>query len=381
MNNVTILEIPPSFPKGWDIADKLPGGNTYETLLNSSNVPKVLSDFCLTTEELTQMDIPEREYLIDPFITVRSLNMLYAKRGLGKTWAASQMAISIASGTAFFAYNNVKKGRVLFVDGEMTLYEQKSRFLSLEYGASKDIEILPSELLYREDYPLNFHREEDQQRFIECLYDLKEAGRDFDLIIFDNLSSLLSGKDENDNTEIEGFQNFLIQLRHMGYAVLIIHHAGKSGDQRGTSRREDIMDTIMKLEEPSSDNQIDDDGAHFVFTFTKTRGKTPKPYEVDIRLVTNDAGKLTWAHRDNCHTTRADDVLKFIYDEEPVTQQVIADTLELDKSRISQLIRQLRQSGFLVGTKGLAISLSGKMRLAELWPNEYEAHVQEEIPF
>ena len=38
--------------------------------------------------------------------------------------------------------------------------------------------------------------------------------------------------------------------RRRGMAVLLIHHAGKSGDQRGTSAREDIMDTVISLRRP-----------------------------------------------------------------------------------------------------------------------------------
>ena len=45
-------------------------------------------------------------------------------------------------------------------------------------------------------------------------------------------------------------QAWLLELRRRGMTVLLIHHAGKSGDQRGTSAREDIMDTVISLRRP-----------------------------------------------------------------------------------------------------------------------------------
>ena len=35
------------------------------------------------------------------------------------------------------------------------------------------------------------------------------------------------------------FQEWLLRLRRRGVSVLIVHHAGKGGEQRGKSRRED----------------------------------------------------------------------------------------------------------------------------------------------
>jgi len=36
-------------------------------------------------------------------------------------------------------------------------------------------------------------------------------------------------------------QGWLLVLRRRGISVMVIHHAGKSGLQRGTSRREDVL--------------------------------------------------------------------------------------------------------------------------------------------
>ena len=46
-------------------------------------------------------------------------------------------------------------------------------------------------------------------------------------------------------------------------------HAGKSGDQRGSSAREDILDTVIKLSRPH--DYRPEDGARFKVELTKAR--------------------------------------------------------------------------------------------------------------
>jgi putative DNA primase/helicase len=65
-------------------------------------------------------------------------------------------------------------------------------------------------------------------------------------------------------------QVWALEQRRAGRSVLFFHHAGKDGDQRGTSRREDVMDTVMKLSLPSDDQASE--GARFIVEFTKARG-------------------------------------------------------------------------------------------------------------
>ena len=90
-----------------------------------------------------------------------------------------------------------------------------------------------------------------------------------DLIVLDNISTLCSGKEN----EAEGWgliQSRALQQRRAGRTVLFVHHAGKGGEQRGTSKREDVMDTVVRLSSPS-DYEVEQ-GARFMVSFTKARG-------------------------------------------------------------------------------------------------------------
>jgi hypothetical protein len=144
---------------------------------------------------------------------------------------------------------------------------------------------------------ININRTEDQLRIDQMLDRLDRHGTRPELLILDNLSSLGGGIDENDNSALDGQLRWLTKLRHRGYAVLIIHHAGKSGDQRGASRREDILDTTIKLEELKEEElPADREGATFDMEFTKTRGVTPEPSKIRLSLRTNHTGASDWQY-------------------------------------------------------------------------------------
>lgn len=49
--------------------------------------------------------------------------------------------------------------------------------------------------------------------------------------------------------------------RRAGRSIVLVHHAGKGGAQRGTSKREDVLDTVIALRRPTDYSA--DQGARF----------------------------------------------------------------------------------------------------------------------
>lgn len=81
-------------------------------------------------------------------------------------------------------------------------------------------------------------------------------------------------------------------MRKRGKSILFVHHANKSGHQRGTSKREDALDTVIKLAHPEEYDYSE--GARFEVYFEKTRGfygNDAKPFEA--RLYTEN-NKQQW---------------------------------------------------------------------------------------
>ena len=85
--------------------------------------------------------------------------------------------------------------------------------------------------------------------------------------------------------------------------MLIVHHAGKGGQQRGTSWREDVLDTSISLRRPSDYSPTE--GARFEVHLEKARGvhgDAAKPFEAKLEVHENIA---VWTMRELEDANRA----------------------------------------------------------------------------
>src|SRR5262245_63526293 len=124
-----------------------------------------------------------------------------------------------------------------------------------------------------------------------------------EVIVADNISTLVRSGKEN---EAEGWlpmQSWALRHRRQGRAVILLHHAGKGGAQRGTSKREDVLDTVISLRHPA--DYSPDQGARFEVHFEKTRGfygEDAQPFEA--RYEVRD-GAAVWTGTVICDHERA----------------------------------------------------------------------------
>ena len=116
------------------------------------------------------------------------------------------------------------------------------------------------------------------------------------LLILDNISALFGGE-ENDSSAWQAANEWLLALRRRGVAVLLLHHTGKSGSQRGTSRREDPLDNSIVLSLP--DDYRTGQGCRFLWRFTKHRHLAggAEVEGVEAILTSSPEGRLSWSHQ------------------------------------------------------------------------------------
>jgi putative DNA primase/helicase len=103
------------------------------------------------------------------------------------------------------------------------------------------------------------------------------------LLILDNLSSLCRKGKENEAESWLPVQEWLLNLRKRGISVLMVHHAGKTGAQRGTSKREDLLDTVITMKRPHDYDASQ--GARFEVYYEKSRGffgDDARPFEAQL---------------------------------------------------------------------------------------------------
>jgi hypothetical protein len=387
------VQVPDSLPKKWDLADSVPDDIDIRVLLAGATEANTgLRSHVLTSSALSRLDIQPREFIVEPFLPTASLSMIYAERGIGKTWLTLSLAVAISHGDDFLGFPVSKARHVLYIDGEMALFDLKSRVIALDDSENDHLHLLPSERLFRMDKPLNINAPEDQQRIVEVIETMIAEGNPPELIVFDNLSSLSAGTDENNNSELDKLLTWLVGLRHRNLAVLLVHHAGKSGDQRGASRREDLLDTSIKLSRPKpqkgrkggddDDDEPDEepDGAFFELEFVKTRGIRPKPHKFFMRLVDGENGKLEWLTETGSGATALDKMLKRMALKPPSSQLDLANEMNRSKGLISQNCTKLGDKGFL--GDGLRVTSEGRIYLISIWPElEKEFLKQGELSF
>ena len=194
-------------------------------------------------DNFLERQLPPRQTLLAPWLPMRGLAMIHAPRGIGKTHIALGTAWAVAAGTGFLRWKvpeDVGTHRVLLLDGEMPgvlLQERLSRVVK----ASGEKPPLPEYLrisaadLYRDGLP-DLASPDAQQFYADVIVDA-------DLVIVDNLSTLCRGLKENEADSWTPVQNWLLAQRRANKSVLVIHHGGKSGMQRGP-RKEDVLDTV-----------------------------------------------------------------------------------------------------------------------------------------
>jgi hypothetical protein len=156
-----------------------------------------------------------------------------------------------------------------------------------------------------------------------------------ELIVLDSLSTLCSGAGpENDAESWEVVQAWLLRLRRLGLASLLMHHDGKTGAQRGTSKREDILSQIVQLRRP--EDYHPSQGARFEVNLMKARGvfgAGAEPFEATFAKV--DGSPLwTWQPLSRSNKARARAL-----SEQGTTQRAIAEKLGIGLATVNRYLR------------------------------------------
>lgn len=277
--------------------------------------------------DFLSLEIPPRENILKPFLASQSLTMIHGFRGVGKTHVGISIAIAVSAGGHCFKWLSEKPYNVLYIDGEMPAPVVQERFskqiISVEYQVTPDnLRIITPDL---QEYGMPDLSTLAGQKMIEpYLADIK-------LVIIDNLSTLCRSGKENEGESWLPVQEWGLKLRTKGISVLFIHHSGKNGLQRGTSRREDVLDTVINLRRPA-DYQANE-GARFELHFEKARGlygDDAKPFEA---MLMEKDGKLLWMCKDldQSLTEKVAELLN-----QGLLQNEIAEELKISKGTVSK---------------------------------------------
>lgn len=293
---------------------------------------------CVTLAELLAKDIPIRAPLLSPWLTEQSLSMIYAWRGIGKSWLALSVAYAVASGSDLLGWRVPRKRRVLFVDGELPARVLQGRLAQIVKSFDNVPDADGFQILTPDLQPNGIMPNVSDYGGQEAL-DLYASKAD--LIVIDNLSTLARSGKENEGESWLPVQEWALRHRAQGRAVLFIHHAGKGGQQRGASRREDVLDTVISLKRPADYSPAD--GAVFELHFEKARNLTGDDAQpLDVSLVGGDEGAIRWEFK--AAEAGILDRLEALAKDDATRLEIMAE-LGISRFQLARLVNKANASG------------------------------------
>ena len=286
----------------------------------------------LSACDLNAMDIPKRPALLGSWMREGDIGFVFAARGIGKTWLSLLTGNAVAEGAKLGEWEAGESPRtVLYVDGEMSLADSQFRARAIGITAPH-FRWLHHEHLYAEQEQTLNIAAANCQTAISALLD---AGS---VLILDNLSALCRGIAENDNDAWEAILPWLLSLRRRKVTVIIVHHAGRNGEMRGASRREDAADWILRLRDDTED---DDTREKAIIThFTKCRGCSPKDAP-PLRWTLHIGEQITYT----CKLHSGPDALAALVSGGVTEPSECADMLSVARGTVSKWAKKLQTEG------------------------------------
>ena len=306
----------------------------------------VFKTMCI--HELANYKFKPREPILSPWLNSQDLCMVYAARGIGKTHFAISVAYAVATGTDFLKWKADKPRKVLYLDGELPGVVLQQR-LAMHCPSIK-----PKEGYFKAWTPDLMGLEEDSppmpdlstvdgQKVINAQIEADTA-----FIVIDNLSAWCRTGRENEGESWLPMSTWLSYLRRRGIAVLLVHHAGKNGAQRGTSKKEDLLDISIALDRPKE--YLPEQGAAFTAEFTKARHLKGNEAE-SLEIVLNDVeDKAQWSWR-TVELSTFDRVVTLANEGLKASEIVIE--LDIHKSTVSRHLKKEKSDGLLTDASKL----------------------------
>lgn len=343
--SISIVSPPADVAPGWDLADAVNEGwdakkinihiaqnavQQKDTEPDQAEQPEPVR--ALNLLEFLSMDIKQRGHIVEPVLPEQGLVEIHAPRGMGKTYFLLSLTLAIGAGVDFLGWRIPSPKRVLYLDGEMPAAVMQERLFNLHAGYDRisddydRFKIITPDLLA---VSLNLTKP-------ECQKAIDPHVEYADVIVVDSLATLCRNGKENTAEGWAPMQEYLLSLRRRGKAVIFAHHAGKNGQQRGTSAKEDILDVVLALRRPA--DYQENEGARFNVIFEKSRGvcgAAVNPFE--CQLIANNQGALVWTHRP------LEDVLLMQAAEmqaDGMSIRDIAEELGISKSQVHRLLKK-----------------------------------------
>ena len=311
-----------------------------DTMISVDRPPAKMAPVISDLGDFLRQQLPARELLLAPWLPRQGLAMIHAYRGIGKTHVALGVGYAVASAGSFLGWKAQRPAGVLLLDGEMPGPALQERLAAIvahtEHEAKSPFKIMTPDLQPKGRVAFNLADACDQESLEPYLGDVA-------LIVVDNVATLARTGKTNDAESWLPIQEWALKQRAAGRSVLFIHHSGKSGAQRGTSAKEDVLDTVIGLRRPS--DYEPSQGARFEVHFEKSRGFSGVDADpLEVALVEGSDGGPRWIAKP-LEDSLYDRVIEL--SKEGLLQRDIAEEVQRNKSTVSRMLTRAKAEGRL----------------------------------
>ncbi|MCP4354045.1 MAG: AAA family ATPase [Proteobacteria bacterium] len=288
--------------KNWNGFDSLAGNAQVKNLFKffvESNAEEIPASWkfivtknkhkLICLNDFKRLKLPKRNMLLFPWLPEGSINMIFADRGIGKTFFALSCALALANGDEFLCYKAEEAVPVLYLDGEMQAVAMQGRLKKLSQGKST---VAPLNIYTPDcqdvDYTPDLGTVEGKMQINELIEAVNPK-----VIFIDNISTFDRTGNENEAESWAPIQEWAVQHRKKGRSIVFVHHANKEGKQRGSHKKEDVMDAVIKLKRP--DDYIQGEGSTKILVqYTKARHLSGEMVQDIEATLHGDADSFKW---------------------------------------------------------------------------------------
>lgn len=293
----------------------------------------------LEEHEFMALAFAKRELLLEPWLPRAGLVMLHAPRGQAKTWLSLAVGKAVANGQDLLGWACPSYARVLYVDGELPGASLQDRLSKFRRSPPGTFHVLCRDTFHlRKQQMPDLGEAEGRQELDRIIEQCKP-----DLVILDSISTLVRSGVENEAESWAPVQAWLLKHRWQGRTVLLVHHENKTGRPRGTSKREDVLDTMIGLK--AVDEGDAEDSSVYELSFTKARdffGAAAEPLRIRLTIKED---RVEWTH-ETVKNVRVEKIRELR--QAGLKDAEIAKELGLTKGRISQLTKKMREEDNIV---------------------------------
>ena len=290
-------------------------------------------------------DFPERRFFLYPIIPEASITMIAGDKGCGKTMFCMGICDALSKGENFAVWEN-RAGepiKCLYFDGEMHPYDLHERLVQMDTNETFNVFSVSGNFL--ENNP--FSGDLTSMNYRNAISH-KLITDEIKFLVLDNVASLCPGANENIKSDWDPINQWLLSLRHNNITVILVHHLGKGGKQRGTSAREDNVDNIIHLKKPGRYSA--EQGCRFDLVFDKFRGKIETGDGDLIRnremwYRQNGDGGWEWSECDSL-LENSKEILRDLV-ESGLTLKKIAEKHGMSQPTISRRKQMLIEEGYI----------------------------------